>query len=495
MKYTLNEIIQATNGICSAVVSEVCGAVIAQGVVIAKGVVIDSRKVVEGNLYIAFKGNNFDGHDYVKVAFAAGASLAIVEHICVDAPHSQQILVDNCLLALQNLARHQRTRSAFKLVAVTGSVGKTSTKEMLALTIGKQRKVHATSGNYNNHIGLPLTLVNAPAETEIMVLEMGMNHAGEISLLSEIAKPDIAIITTIDAVHLEFFASVADIAHAKAEIMEGMSSQGMSNHGDDSEATIILPYDNLYYDILVNKAMSQNLNIITFGKSPQANFHLHDILVNSAGTRANCILGNKEKLNNQEKTLSLAVSGEHLAINALAVLACINALGLNIDEAIKSLSQFQDAKGRGDIHEIICNKSKDDTQIVNILVIDETYNASPASMRSSLRKLQALANDNRKIAVLGDMKELGVNAPQFHAELAQELIACKIDALFCVGEMMQYLYDAATQYLPDCFHFASNAELSTALIDYLQGDDFVLCKGSRSCHIEEIIHTVKHYNI
>ncbi len=479
MKYTLNDIIQATGGSCSST-NESCSTLNGE----VSGVVIDSRKISDGCLYIAFKGERVDGHDYVDGALKAGAAFALVERISSSAPHQQQILVDDCLTALQNLASYHRAQSNFKVVGITGSVGKTSSKEMLALAISSQVKVHATSGNYNNHIGMPLTLVNAPATCDIVVLEMGMNHAGEIATLSRIAKPDVAIITTIDAVHLEFFANVAGIAHAKAEIMEGMQAGG----------AIILPLDNPYYAILADKAHAQNLKIINFGKAASADFRLDAALVNVAGTRA------QTHMNGAHKTISLCVAGEHLALNALAVLACVDAVGLNVDMAINRLAQFQDAKGRGNIHEIICNKAKDDAELINIRIIDETYNASPASMRSALLKLQALSGGEgagegeRKIAVLGDMKELGENAAQFHAELSHELVACGVQALFCVGEMMQHLHAAAASHLQDCFHFNSNAELSIALINYLQGDDFILCKGSRSSHIEQVISAIKHYN-
>jgi UDP-N-acetylmuramoyl-tripeptide--D-alanyl-D-alanine ligase len=457
MKYNLREILQATNGKCSAHSGEI------------NGVVIDSRKVVAGNLYVAFKGEHVDGHDFVGSALEAGANFALVERLNPDAPADAQIIVPDCLLALQQLAAYQRNRSNFKIVGVTGSVGKTSTKEMLSLVLGAQVQVHATSGNYNNHIGMPLTLVNAPAEAQVVVLEMGMNHAGEISVLSNIAKPDIAIITTVDAVHLEFFESVAGIAHAKAEIMDGMRQR----------AEIILPLDNPYFQILANKANAQGLHIIEFGKNTDADFRLLQTNTNEGGTNAEI------SIKEVQHQLTLNVAGEHLAINALAVLACVEALNLNIAKAIQDLRHFKDAKGRGDIHLINLRNN------VNVQIIDETYNASPASMRSSLNKLQALAGQKRKIAVLGDMKELGDNAPQFHAELAQELVACQIDALFCVGAMMQYLFAAAQPLMANCFHFANNAELAQSLNAHLQDGDMVLCKGSRSSHIEEIINLLK----
>ena len=457
MKYNLREILQATNGKCSAHIGEI------------NGVVIDSRKVAKGNLYVAFKGEHVDGHDFVAQALHMGANFALVERLNPDAPADAQIIVPDCLLALQQLAQYQRNRSNFKIVGVTGSVGKTSTKEMLSLVLGEQINVHATSGNYNNHIGMPLTLVNAPAEAQVVVLEMGMNHAGEISVLSNIAKPDAAIITTVDAVHLEFFESVAGIAHAKAEIMEGM------NKG----AGIILPIYNPYFQILADKANEQGLRIIKFGKNAEADFRLLKTEINESGTNAEI------SIKGVHHQLTLNVAGEHLAINALAVAACVEALQLNVVQALHDLRHFKDAKGRGDIHLINLRNN------VNVQIIDETYNASPASMRSSLHKLQALAGSKRKIAVLGDMKELGDNAPQFHAELAQELVACQIDALFCVGAMMQYLFAAAQPLMANCFHFANNAELAHSLRNYLQDGDMVLCKGSRSSHIEEIINLLK----
>jgi UDP-N-acetylmuramoyl-tripeptide--D-alanyl-D-alanine ligase len=454
--YDINEIIKATGGKTSQ-----HDAVAINGI---NGVTIDSRKVMSGNLYVALKGEKVDGHSFVATALSAGAAYCLVEKIMPDAPVERQILVDDCLKALQDIANYIRTKHNFFVIGVTGSVGKTSTKEILALTFAKQTQAHATSGNYNNHIGLPLTIANAPANAKTLILEMGMNHAGEINILSEIARPNIAIITTVDAVHLEFFESVAGIAHAKAEIMDGMAA------GE----TVILPLDNPYFEILHEKAKQHKLSIKTFGKSVNADYRLLEYNVGSDGTKA--IIA----INGMQKTLELQVVGEHLAINALAVLAAIEAAGLNIDLAIQTLYEFHDAKGRGELIKLQISNA-------HINILDETYNASPASMRASFKKLQAMAGGMRKIAVLGDMRELGVDSAKLHASLSNDLMQCGFDEIYLVGELMQNLHKSALELGINSKHFVSNLELATKLKDELKNNDFILCKGSRGSKIEEII--------
>jgi UDP-N-acetylmuramoyl-tripeptide--D-alanyl-D-alanine ligase len=460
--FTSHDICTATQGTCTAATP-----------IAVSGVCIDSRKVSAGDMYIALKGERVDGHDYAAAALHAGAACVMVERVCTDIPATQQIIVNDCLSALQQLAAYHRARCSFKVVGVTGSVGKTTTKEMLALCIGAQRRVVATQGNYNNHIGLPLTLVNVPTDIEIVILEMGMNHAGEISLLSQLARPDAAIITTVDAVHLEFFDSVAGIAHAKAEMMDGMGAN----------APIILPYDNPYFEILQKKANSQGCHVLRFGRSAQAEYRFDTCFTNAAGTRATI------HTPNGKHTLHLQVVGEHLVMNALSVLACVDALGLDSAQALAQLSYYEDTKGRGTIYHHVWSDAETHDEY-SLTVLDDSYNASPASMRAAFARLHALAGgEHRTIAALGDMKELGNDAPTFHASLAESLQENRINALFCTGEMMRHLYEAARPTM-EAYHFPNNAELATALRNYVQGGDIILCKGSRSSHMEEVVQVL-----
>jgi UDP-N-acetylmuramoyl-tripeptide--D-alanyl-D-alanine ligase len=436
------------------------------------GVTIDSRKVNINDLYVALKGERVDGHSFVANAIKAGASYCLVEKITPDAPENVQILVNDCLKALQDLAKYKRDNSNFKVIGVTGSVGKTSTKEMLALAFGEQLHTHATIGNYNNHIGLPLTIANTPKNTEILILEMGMNHAGEINILSEIARPNIAIITTVEAVHLEFFTTVADIARAKAEIMDGLPEGEV----------VILPIDNPYFEILRDKASQKKLQIKTFGKSASADYRLIECKTNQFGTEA--II----HINNQIKTLALKVVGEHLVINSLAVLAAIEASGLNVEQAIQSLFKFSDAKGRGELLKLNINNNVGE---ISISILDETYNASPASMRASFKKLHSMAMNRRKIAVLGDMRELGIAGAELHADLVTDLLECEIDQIYLVGELMQHLHEKALKHNIITNHFINNSSLAKALKEDIRNNDFILCKGSRGSKIEEIIDLIK----
>ena len=450
MDYILQEILDATGGGCSNQGGRVCG--------VSK----DTRTIEADNLYIALKGEQFDGHCYVAQALQKGASFALVSSLQDDAPHKQQILVNDTLKALQDLAKWRRQQFA-KVVGITGSVGKTSVKEMTAHCTASQANIYATQGNYNNHIGLPLTIVNAPKDTEILVLEMGMNHAGEIALLSEIAAPDVALITTIDAVHLEFFDSVEDIAYAKAEIVKGMQK----------DATIILPKDSPYYKILAMQAQHQQ--IVTFGTSEDAQYRLLDCNVTIDGTTASIMIAK------QHYHIALKAAGRHHAVNALGVLALCSALGLDRNQSIASLADFKEPEGRGVIDTIPWKKG-------HISIIDETYNASPVAMKAAFSRADALSNSRRIIAVLGDMLELGEASYALHAKLKNDLDAYHIKDIYACGIYMKALKDVA----PHIHYYESQTELIEELLQAVRVDDIILCKGSRGSKMEQVIAQLKH---
>jgi UDP-N-acetylmuramoyl-tripeptide--D-alanyl-D-alanine ligase len=449
MDYSVEEMLTATGGTCSSTAGHI------------RGINKDTRSLSAGNLYVALKGEQFDGHAYVSQALEQGASFALVSEMQGDAPADKQILVPDTLLALQDAARWRRNTIP-KVAGITGSVGKTSAKEMLAHCLRTHQRIYATQGNYNNHIGMPLTILNAPLDTEILVLEMGMNHAGEIALLSDIARPDAAMITTIDAVHLEFFDSVTGIAHAKAEMVQGMKAG----------APIILPKDSAYFDVLAQDAHAQR--IITFGTSSEAQYQLQSCSVSLSGTRAQARLGDASY------ALHIGAAGQHHAVNAMGVLALCDALGADMQRCINALTDYTEPAGRGVIATIPWQQG-------HISIIDETYNASPIAVNAALARASALSNGRRVIAVLGDMLELGEASAALHASLATALATHQITEVYCCGHYMQALKEAA----PYVHYFVQQDTLIPALINAIKADDIILCKGSRGSKMERVIEGIK----
>ncbi len=453
--YSLNDILSATGGTGVATIGE------------AAGVSIDTRTLAPGNLYVALRGERLDGHAFLAEAFAKGAALALVDTVVESVPADRQIVVADTLGALQDLARFARSRASYQVIGVTGSVGKTSTKDMLACAFSTQGRTHATKGNYNNHIGLPLTLLNTPGDTEYLILEMGMNHAGEIALLSRIARPHAAIITCVEAVHLEFFDSVEGIARAKAEIVEGMAER----------APVILPCDNPYYPILEAVASTHGQRVIRFGKGERADYRLRSCEVTPEGTSAELTAGNTLM------QITLQTVGAHHALNALSVLACCDALAVDLAKAAVALIHYHEPKGRGTLLPLPWQGGR-------ITVVDETYNASPASMKAAFERAAALAGGGRIIAALGDMLELGEQGPGLHAGLAEALAEAGIEIVYTTGSLMLHLAHGR-KGASQGGHFRNNAALADALIHALRPGDMVLCKGSRGSRMEEVITAIR----
>ncbi|MET1026753.1 MAG: UDP-N-acetylmuramoyl-tripeptide--D-alanyl-D-alanine ligase, partial [Dongiaceae bacterium] len=356
----------------------------------ATGVSIDSRSVAPGDLFIALKGPSFDGHDFVAAALAAGAAAAVVTARPADVPESAPLLlVGDTMTALWDLGRAARARTPARITAVTGSVGKTSTKEALRTVLAACAPTYASAGNLNNHWGAPLSLARMVRDATYGIFELGMNHAGEIAPLAKLVQPEVAIITTIDAAHLEFFTSTAEIADAKAEIFDGL----------DVEGTALLPSDNLHFERLVMQARQRGIGtILGFGKSADADIRLIDCHVRPEGNFIEAdLLGRRVRYRT-------SAPGIHLAVNSLAVLGAVRALGANIDEALAAFPQVETVKGRGKREHVAVAGGE-------IVLIDESYNASPVAVRAALQLLGAAADsDGRRIAILGDMRELGAQA-------------------------------------------------------------------------------------
>ncbi len=429
------------------------------------GVSIDTRTVASGDLFVALKGPNFDGHDYVTPALSKAAA-AMVTHTPIDADPSRLLAVPDTLAGLEALAVAARARSAAKVIAVTGSVGKTGTKEALATVLGGQGATHASSGNLNNQIGMPLSLARMPTASRFGVFEIGMNHADEIAPLSAMLRPHAAIITTVEAVHLEYFPDVAAIADAKAEIFNGMDRDGVA----------ILNRDNPWFDRLAMRATEHGVGRIWgFGGADDATARLTDIVSDAGGSVVSAtVLGRPVRFR-------LPLPGRHQAQNALAVLLGVAALDGDVGMGAAALEGLTPVKGRGVTTEVMLPGGA-------FRVIDETYNASPAAVRAVLAVfgMTAPAPGGRRLVVLGDMLELGTGGPAEHAGLAGALLAANVDQVFTAGPLSRHLYDALPANLRGG-HAADSANLAAIVTAAVKPGDIVLVKGSAGSRMAAVV--------
>ena len=434
------------------------------------GISIDSRTLQPGELFFAIKGDRTDGHDYLEDAFAAGAALAVVRDDFSAAAPGPVLRVADTLEALNALGRAGRARSAARIIAITGSVGKTGTKEMLRLMLGRLGSVHASDKSYNNHWGVPLSLARLPRHASYAVFEIGMNHEGEITPLARLVRPQAAIITTIAPVHLEFFNGIEGIAEAKAEIFHGLEPGGAA----------ILNLDNPQFALLAKRAEERGAGrIVAFGKDSRAQSRLLSLTALSGGSliEADCL--------GERLSYRIGAPGEHLAINSLAALAAARLLGGNIERAATALAGFGAPQGRGaqTLHAIGNGR---------FILIDEAYNANPASMTAAFNVLGGLprARAARKIAVLGDMLELGAGAKTLHEGLAPAIEDAGIDLIHCCGPHMASLFAA----LPESRRgaWAENSDkLKDTLIGAIRPGDAVMIKGSLGSRMGLLVEALK----
>ena len=431
-----------------------------QGDFAVTGVAFDSREVGPGDLFIALKGETTDGHRYVDGAFAQGAGGAIVS-APVAHPH---VLVEDTTAALNALGIAARTRTAARIAGVTGSVGKTSTKEALAAALARANRgpVHRSVKSYNNHTGVPLSLSRMPASTFYGVFEMGMNHAGEIAALTRLVRPHVALITAIAPAHIENLGSMEAIADAKGEIFEGLEPGG----------TAILPFDTPYRDRLLRHAAGKAQKIITFGRSTDADVHARDVIQTDHGTMVIAVLPGAEL------SFTLSQPGDHWVLNALAVLASVQAMGGDLAAAGLALGELEGLAGRGARHQIAAQSG-------TALVIDESYNANSASMTATLAVLGETPA-RRRIAILGEMRELGAQADALHADLAAPVLAAGVDRVVLVGAGMAPLFEALSgkvnvRHVPD-----ADAALAAIASD-IQADDAILIKGSNAVGLSRVV--------
>ncbi len=437
----------------------------------ATGVAIDSRQVEQGDLFIALAGPNHDGHDHVAAALAAGAAAAMVSHIPDGLPdNAQLLLVGDTQAGLEALAGAARARFRGKVIALTGSVGKTGTKEMLRLVLSAQGKISATLGNLNNHIGAPLTLARLPADADYAVLELGMNHPGEIGPLAQLAKPDVALITRIAPAHTAFFSSLDEVAAAKAEIFEGLQPGG----------TAIVNADDDFAAALAEAALQAGADqVLGFGESEDADARLLDLALQPCGSDI------EVQLMGRWFVCHVGAAGEHSAMNSLGVLAAVASAGADPLAAAESLADVKVPAGRGATETLTLPQGP-------ITLIDESYNASPAAMRAAFAVLTAHipAGSGRRVAVLGDMLELGGNAPREHAALGKELSGLPVDLVFAAGPEMPALVEAL-QPAQRAGYALETAVLAEKVVPALHGGDVVLVKGSLGISMVRIMNALR----
>ena len=437
------------------------------------GVSIDTRTLSPGDLFVAIKGDVHDGHDHVARAFEAGAAAAIVARVRAEElkAHGAVYAVDDTLAAMERLGEAARARSKARIAAVTGSVGKTTAKEMLRLALSKFGPTHASAASYNNHWGVPLTLARLSADAKFAVFEIGMNHAGEITPLVGFVKPHVALITAIAPVHIENLGSIEAIADAKAEIFSGVEPGGVA----------VLNRDAPQYDRLERQAKARGLRIRTFGEDATADARLTAVEPHGEGSQVRAIVDGREL------AFALGAPGRHMSQNALGVLLVVEALDASLEIAAEALGQFAPAKGRGQRFVL-------PTASGSITVIDESYNANPASMRAALALLGAAKplEGGRRIAVIGDMLELGPEAAEMHAALAEELEAHKVDLLYGAGPLTRALYEAAPAATRAIWG-GSSADIRRELLKGVRGGDVVMIKGSNGSRMGPLVAALREH--
>nr|WP_294528496.1 UDP-N-acetylmuramoyl-tripeptide--D-alanyl-D-alanine ligase [uncultured Rhodopila sp.] len=446
--WTARDLAEATGGVLSAPFD-------------AGGVSIDTRTLNPGDLFVALLGEGRDGHAFVANALAKGAAGAMV-HANVS-PAAPTLRVDDTLAGLTRLGGFARARFAGRLVAVTGSVGKTTTKEMLRAALSAFGPTHAAAASYNNHWGLPLTLALIPRPAQFCIAEIGMNHAGEIEPLARLARPHVAVITTIAKAHVGHLGSIEAIAAEKATITRGLEPNGIA----------VFPADSLHLPLL--RAGASGATVVTFGSDASADVRLLNAEADADGSRLDIsILGRAVRLR-------LNAPGRHMALNATATLATIAALGLDPAKAIAALEAFAPLSGRGARRELAIAGG-------TILLLDESYNGNGASVRAALDVLR-LQPDRRRVAVLGDMLELGDEGPAEHASLA-DAVEQSADILFTCGPLMRHLHDSVPSALRGA-HAADSNALAPIVAKAITDGDAVLVKGSLGSGMRRIIATLE----
>ena len=452
------------------------------------GFSIDTRSLQPGEVFVALQDVR-DGHEFVTAAFKAGAAAAIVNDTYERKPGDGALIRCNLnffrdqnkkadrdcdpLQALQLIGKAARARLSqdARIVAVTGSAGKTGTKEMLRACLARLRKVHASEKSFNNQWGVPLTLARMPCDTEYGVFEIGMNHAGEIEPLSQMVRPHAAIITTVEAVHLEHFDSVESIADAKAEIFRGLVKDG----------TAIIKRDNPHFERLKVRARAHGARVISFGLTNSADVCAESFKIHEDGSEITARVGDKKV------SYRLAMPGRHIAENSLAVVAALDAIGADLDKALAALTGLQAPSGRG-------LRTRLSLAGGEVMLIDESYNANPASIRAALDTLSSVPRTifARRIVVLGDMLELGADSAKLHKDLHDALTEAGTDKVFACGPHMKGLYDALPIAIKG--HYAETAAgLQSEFLTAIRAGDVVMLKASNGTKLGILVEALKRH--
>ena len=433
------------------------------------GISIDSRNLAEGDAFFAIKGERVDGHDYANVAAANGAGVLVVSEAKLPALGritAPMIVVPDVLEAMEKLGRAARDRSRAKIVAVTGSVGKTTTKEMLRQVLSACGSVHYSPASFNNHWGVPLTLARLPEDAAYGVFEIGMNHPDEIRPLVRMVRPHVAIVTTVAAAHLGNFRSIEEIAAAKAEIFEGVTDDGH----------VLINRDNDQFALLEQAAVACGIaNIHSFGAHVKADFRLVDYQAEGEGATFWAVIGGRTV------EVSLKAPGRHIAENAVAVLAAAYLAGADLDAVVAAFADVAAGKGRGQRLRLLGDDGP-------FTLIDESYNANPASMRAAISLLDSArpGAGGRKIAVLGDMLEMGAHSAEVHAGLSAPLKESGVSDIWLAGPDMAHLRDALG-FDKETVYFGTADELSAHVLENVRGGDVLMVKSSNGTGFGRIV--------
>ena len=431
------------------------------------GVSIDSRSIKSDELFVAVKAKR-DGHNFINDAIRLGAKGALVDHIPADiSSNTPLLLVPSVQEALENLGKYRRERSQAKVVAITGSVGKTSSKNMLKTILELQGKTHASPASFNNYLGVPLTLANLPIDATYAVVEIGMNKPGEIEPLARMTAADVVLITAIGKAHLKAFGDIAGIAHEKAQIVKGLNRKGIA----------VLNADTPGYEILKKQTIKNGSQFISFGGT-DSNLRAKKMQKLNGRIKVQC------QFNDRDLEFIVGSSGFHFAENSLGVLLCADCLGADIEKASQDLAKWEPSSGRGSFEKILLPSG-------NIFLIDDAFNANPSSMKSALQLLtQRTLNCSRRVAFLGDMLELGENEVMLHEEIISWPELADVDIVHTLGPLMYHLHKKLPFNIKGC-HYESKNELISDLENILQEGDKVLVKSSKSIGLSSIVDAIR----
>lgn len=438
---------------------------------VAQGVSIDTRTLQSGDLFVALTAAR-DGHEFVAQALDNGAVAAMVTHVPDGVDPAKCLIVDEVLPALERLGRAARARTQARVIAVTGSVGKTTAKEMLRKALEGQGNIHAAVASYNNHWGVPLTLARMPEDTDFGIIEIGMNHAGEIAPLAQMARPHVAMITTIAPAHLENLGSMDAIAIEKASIFEGLEPGGIA----------VVPLDVDEREILLEVGARHAAEVVTFGAAEGADLQLSDVIVSDDATILRVATPDGARL------AKLSVAGRHYASNAVGVMLSVAAAGADLTQATMGLSQWQPVEGRGQRERITLSRTDD----IAIELIDDAFNANPVSLAAGLEVLAGITppRGGRRIAVLGDMLELGPEAAAMHGQIADLPAMESLATVHTSGPLMAHLHGA----LPEAkrgLHTETAQDMCPRIVRELRPGDVVLVKGSKGSEVSRVVDALR----